>query len=148
MDTIMQSLAGLDNFALYFGLSIVFLFVFKLAYALVTPHDEWKLVKEEKNVAAAIGFAGAIVGFAIALGSAASNSVAIIDFIIWAVVAIIAQSLAFALLRFTFMPKIAQRINENEVSAGVMLAGMSIAVGLLNAACMTYYGGNNENGFL
>ena len=114
METIMNSLAGLDNFALYFGLSIVFLFVFKLVYALVTPHDEWKLVKEEKNVAAAIGFAGAIVGFAIALGSAASNSVAIIDFIIWAVVAIIAQSLAFALLRFTFMPKIAQRINENE----------------------------------
>ena len=95
-------------------------------------------VKEEKNVAAAIGFGGAIVGFAIALASAATHSVAIVDFIIWAVVAIIAQSLAFALLRFTFMPKIAQRINENEVSAGVMLASMSIAVGLLNAACMTY----------
>ena len=138
MDTIMDSLAGLDNFAVYFGLSIVFLFVFKLVYALVTPHDEWKLVKEEKNVAAAIGFGGAIVGFAIALASAATHSVAIVDFVIWAVVAIIAQSLAFALLRFTFMPKIAQRINENEVSAGVMLASMSIAVGLLNAACMTY----------
>ena len=127
MNTIMDSLAGLDNFAVYFGLSIVFLFVFKLVYALVTPHDEWKLVKEEKNVAAAIGFGGAIVGFAIALASAATHFVAII-----------AQSLAFALLRFTFMPKIAQRINENEVSAGVMLASMSIAVGLLNAACMTY----------
>ncbi len=37
METIMNSLAGLDNFALYFGLSIVFLFVFKLVYALVTP---------------------------------------------------------------------------------------------------------------
>ena len=68
MDTIMQSLAGLDNFALYFGLSIVFLFIFKLVYALVTPHDEWKLVKEEKNIAAAIGFGGTIIGFAIALG--------------------------------------------------------------------------------
>ena len=138
MDTIMQSLAGLDNFALHFGLSIVFLFIFKLVYALVTPHDEWKLVKEEKNVAAAIGFGGAIIGFAIALGSAASNSVAVIDFAIWALVAVIAQSLAFAILRFSFMPKIAERINNNEVSAGVMLASMSIAVGLLNAACMTY----------
>jgi len=136
MDTIMQSLAGLDNFALYFGLSIVFLFIFKLVYA--TPHDEWKLVKEEKNVAAAIGFGGAIIGFAIALGSAASNSVAVVDFAIWALVAVIAQSLAFAILRFSFMPKIAERINNNEVSAGVMLASMSIAVGLLNAACMTY----------
>ena len=27
MDTIMQSLAGLDNFALYFGLSIVFVYL-------------------------------------------------------------------------------------------------------------------------
>lgn len=138
MDTIMQSLVGLDNFALYFGLSIVFLFIFKLVYALVTPHDEWKLVKEEKNVAAAIGFGGAIIGFAIALGSAASNSVAVVDFAIWAVVAVVAQSLAFAILRFSFMPKIAERISNNEVSAGVMLASMSIAVGLLNAACMTY----------
>jgi len=138
MDTIMQSLAGLDNFALYFGLSIVFLFIFKLVYALVTPHDEWKLVKEDKNVAAAIGFGGAIIGFAIALGSAASNSVAVVDFVIWALVAVVAQSLAFAILRFSFMPKIAERINNNEVSAGVMLASMSIAVGLLNAACMTY----------
>ena len=138
MDTIMQSLAGLDNFALYFGLSIGFLFIFKLVYALVTPHDDWKLVKEEKNVAAAIGFGGAIIGFAIALGSAASNSVAVVDFAIWAVVAVVAQSLAFAILRFSFMPKIAERISNNEVSAGVMLASMSIAVGLLNAACMTY----------
>ena len=114
------------------------MFIFKLVYALVTPHDEWKLVKEEKNVAAAIGFGGAIIGFAIALGSAASNSVAVVDFAIWALVAVIAQSLAFAILRFSFMPKIAERINNNEVSAGVMLASMSIAVGLLNAACMTY----------
>jgi len=134
----MHSLAGLGSFALYFGLSIVFLFIFKLAYALVTPHDEWKLVKEEKNVAAAIGFGGAIIGFAIALGGAASNSVALLDFAVWALVALIAQSLAFALLRFSFMPKIAERINNNEVSAGVMLASMSVAVGLLNAACMTY----------
>ena len=138
METIMHSLAGLGSFALYFGLSIVFLFIFKLAYALVTPHDEWKLVKEEKNIAAAIGFGGAIIGFAIALGGAASNSVALLDFAVWALVALIAQSLAFALLRFSFMPKIAERINNNEVSAGVMLASMSVAVGLLNAACMTY----------
>ncbi len=138
MDLIMTSLAGLDNFAIYFGISIVFLFIFKVVYAFVTPHDEWKLVKQEKNIAAAVGFGGALVGFAIALGGAASNSIALIDFAIWGVVAIVAQSLAFALLRFTFMPKIAERINNNEVSAGIMLACMSIAVGLLNAACMTY----------
>jgi putative membrane protein len=138
MDMILHSIAGLGNFALYFAISIALLFVFKIIYALVTPHDEWKLVKEDKNVAAAVGFGGAMVGFSIALAGAATNSLSLVDFVIWGIVAIIAQSIAFALLRFTFMPKIAERINQNEVSAGTMLAAMSISVGLLNAACMTY----------
>lgn len=138
MANILNYLAGLGNFALYFAVSIVFLFVFKIVYAFVTPHDEWKLVKEEQNTSAAIGFGGALIGFAIALSGAAANSLSIIDFALWGVIAIIAQTFAFALLRFTFMPRIAERISNNEVSAGTMLAAMSIAVGLLNAACMTY----------
>ncbi|ALS99362.1 DUF350 domain-containing protein [Lacimicrobium alkaliphilum] len=138
MDAVMLSLSGLGNFALYFIVSIILLFVFKVLYALVTPHDEWKLVKEDKSVAAAVGFGGSVVGFSIALAGAASNAVSLIDFAVWGAVALIAQLLAFALLRFTFMPKIVERINNDEISAGVMLAAMSIAIGMLNAACMTY----------
>jgi len=138
MDMVINSISGLGNFALYFAASIALLFIFKIIYAFVTPHDEWKLVKEDKNLAAAVGFGGAMIGFSIALAGAATNSLSIGDFVIWGVVAIIAQSLAFALLRFTFMPKIAERINQNEVSAGTMLAAMSVSVGLLNAACMSY----------
>ena len=138
MELITESLMGLGNFALYFTLSIVFLFVFKVLYVRITPHDEWELVKEEKNIAAATGFAGAIVGFSIALSSAASHSANLIDFGTWGFVALAAQLMAFALLRYTFMPKIAERISNNEMSAGIMLAGMSVAVGLLNAACMSY----------
>jgi len=138
MEIVMDSLAGLANFAMYFAISIVYLFIFKIVYAFVTPHDEWKLVKEQQNVSAAIGFGGAMIGFSLALASAASNSLGLIDFTLWGIVAVIAQSFAFALLRFTFMPKIAERINNNEISAGVMLAAVSVAVGLLNAACMTY----------
>ncbi|WP_136809907.1 DUF350 domain-containing protein [Desulfosediminicola flagellatus] len=126
------------HFGLYFGMSLVFLVLFKYVYKFITPHDEWKLIKEEKNTAAAIGFGGAIVGFAIALGGAASNSISLIDFATWGIVAFIAQSLAFALFRFGFMRTIITRIEANEVSAGIMLAATTIAVGLLNAACMTY----------
>ena len=138
MDMVLNSIAGLGNFAIYFGISIVLLFVFKIAYAFVTPHDEWALVKDDKNTSAAIGFGGAIVGFSLALGGAVSNSESLVDFVIWGFVALIAQCIAFALLRFTFMPKIAERIVNNETSAGIMLATMSIAVGVINAACMTY----------
>jgi putative membrane protein len=112
--------------------------VFKIVYAFVTPHDEWKLVKEDKNTAAAIGFGGAMIGFSIALSGAITNSEFFLDYAIWGTVALLAQLVAFALLRFTFMPKIAERINNNEVSAGIILGSMSVAVGMLNAACMTY----------
>lgn len=129
---------AIGNFALYFGISIVFLIVFKFLYTLVTPHDEWQLIKENQNVSAAIGFGGALVGFALALASAASNSVSIVDFAIWGGIALIAQCLAFAIVRYGFMPRIVERIEKNELSAGIMLGTMNIAIGLLNAACMTY----------
>ncbi|MEH6446090.1 MAG: DUF350 domain-containing protein [Oceanospirillaceae bacterium] len=138
MEAIQASLLGLVDFASYFAVSIILLLVFKVVYTLITPQNEWKLVKDEQNTAAAIGFMGAVLGFALALASAASNSESLIDFIIWGIVALIAQTIAFAIVRFIFMPKIVQRINDDEVSAGIVLGGTSIAVGLLNAACMTY----------
>jgi len=138
MEALQQSLLGLIDFVIYFGVSLVLLLGFKWAYTLITPHDEWELVKDKHSTAAAIGLVGAVIGFSIALAGAASNSVSLVDFVIWGVVALLAQLLAFAFLRFTFMPKIAERINDDEVSAGIMLGGVSISVGLLNAACMTY----------
>ena len=131
-------LTSVLQFSLYFGMSLLFLVIFKFVYKFITPHDEWKLIKEEKNTAAAIGFGGAIVGFAIALSGAASNSVSLLDFAIWGMVAFVAQTLAFALVRFGFMTTLIERIEANEISAGIMLAATTIAVGLLNAACMSY----------
>ncbi|MGR9052840.1 MAG: DUF350 domain-containing protein, partial [Gammaproteobacteria bacterium] len=61
METLQHSLAGLGNFALYFAISLVALLLFKVIYAWITPYDEWALVKE-KNMAAAAGFSGAILG--------------------------------------------------------------------------------------
>lgn len=138
MEVITHSLAGLGAFLLYFSLSIAFLLLFKFIYVRFTPHDEWKLVKEDKNIAAAIGLSGSIIGYCLAIAGAASNSVNIIDFAIWGVVALIAQLLAFAIMRFGFMPKIVERIEAGEVPAGIMMAAVSVSVGLLNAACMTY----------
>lgn len=131
-------LSSVINFSIYFGLALLFVIIFKVIYGFLTPHDEWKLIKEDKNNAAAIGFGGAIIGFSIALAGAASNSVSLLDFSTWGVVALIAQSLAFLVVRFIFMPKIVSRIIANEVSAGIMLGATSVSVGLLNAACMAY----------
>jgi len=133
-----ELLTSILNFAIYFAISMAFLVVFKVVYTFVTPHDEWKLIKEEQNTAAAIGFGGAIVGFAIAVAGAASNAVSIVDFATWGGIALVAQTMAFVLVRFGFMPRIVERIEKNEISAGIMLAATNISVGLLNAACMSY----------
>lgn len=138
MDQPYDLMTGIVHFAAYFGLSLVLLIAFKFLYTLVTPHDEWKLIREDKNTAAAIGFGGAVLGFAIALGGAASNSVSLVDFGTWALIALVAQLLAFAIIRFGFMPRIVARIEDGEISAGIMLAATTISVGVLNAACMSY----------
>jgi putative membrane protein len=138
MEFFHTSLQGLVNFSSYFIASIVLLILFSWVYVAITPHDEWKLVKEDNNIAAAAGLAGALIGFGLALGSVVSNSIHILDFILWGVIALIAQLLAFALVRFVFMPHLVQRIKDNQISAGIILGATSIAVGVLNAACLTY----------
>lgn len=131
-------LLAIFDFSLYFFGALGSLFAFKWLFTMITPHDEWQLIKEQKNTAAAIGFGGSILGFALALAGVISNSISLLDFATWAVVALIAQLIAFAMLRFIFMPAIVTRIENDEVSAGIMLAAVSISVGILNAACVTY----------
>ncbi len=133
-----QYLAGLPSFAMYFGLSLVLLLVFKLIYTRLTPHDEWHLVKEEKNTSAAVALSGAFLGYAVAIAGAASNSVDFIDFALWGFIALVAQAIAFAIIRFGFMPKLIERIKNDELPAAIIMAAMSISVGILNAACMSY----------
>lgn len=125
-------------FALYFGLGVLSIITFKFLYVLITPFDEWVLIKEQNNSAAAISLGGAFIGFSIAISGAASNSVSIIDFATWVGIAFVAQILGYLVIRFIFMPKISQRIKNDEISAGIILAATSISFGLLNAACMSY----------
>lgn len=136
MESLQPTLIALSNFALYFAVSLLALLLFKLLYTLFTPYDEWALVKD-KNTAAACALSGAVIGFSIALGSAASNSVSLIDYAIWAVVALIAQIIAYLIVRL-FLPAIGQRIQDNEWPAGIVLGAVSIAIGILNAASLTY----------
>ncbi|GAB6261138.1 DUF350 domain-containing protein [Photobacterium sp. CCB-ST2H9] len=138
MDLLTQSLAGLGSFVIYFAISILFLMLFKIIFVRITPYDEWKLVKEEKNTAAAITLSGSVLGYSLAIAGAASNSVNFVDFSIWGVVALLAQMLAYLIVRLGFMPRIAERIEAGEIPAGLLMAATSVAVGLLNAACMTY----------
>lgn len=136
MDQLLVSLAGLSAFALYFSLAVGLLLLFVVLYATLTPQAEWRLIKAN-NSAAAVAFGGAVLGFAVALASAAIHAVSLFDFALWAFIGLVAQLLAFALMR-VLLRDLPGRISSGELASGIILACFALAIGLLNAACMSY----------
>jgi putative membrane protein len=132
------SLEGLLPFVTYFSTGLLAMTLFKFLYARLTPFDEWRLVKQDLNTAAAISIGGALLGYTLALAAAAGNSVAYLDFLIWALIAMAAQLLAFLVVRFVLIPTIIDKIENNQIAGAVVLASINVSVGLLNAACMSY----------
>lgn len=134
--TIMDSLAGLGSFTGYFAASVLLLLLFAVIYGSVTPYSEFRLIKEGK-VAPAVSFTGAMLGFVAPLASAISNSVALLDMVVWALVALVIQIAVFLVLRLLF-GDLCRNIVADQLSAAILLGGVSFAVGILNAACMSY----------
>jgi len=120
----------------YFGVSVALLLAFVFVYSAITPHHEFRLIREGKN-AAALAFGGSLLGFVLPLHSAISHSVNLIDCALWGGVAFVVQILTFFVLRMV-IKDLPERISRDEVASGVFVATTSLAVGVLNAACMTY----------
>jgi putative membrane protein len=128
-------LAGLPAFLIYFGVSIGLLLIFAFVYTQITEHDEFALIREGKS-AAAVALGGSLVAFVLPLCSAIIHSVSLVDFVIWAAIALVIQLATFFAVR-VFIPNLSQRIAHNEMASGLFVALASVAVGAINAACMT-----------
>lgn len=131
-----ESLAGLPYFFAYFGISLLLLTLCLGAYVLITPYPEIRLIRDG-NVAAAASLGGVLIGFALPLASVVVNSVSLFDMLLWSVVALVVQLIAFAAVRL-MVPAIGQHVRDGKVSSGVFLGAVAVAVGILNAASMTY----------
>lgn len=127
---------GAIAFVIAFVAAGLFTIAFKYIYQWVTPYNEKALIRQG-NVAAAIALAGAIIGYVLPLASALSHTVSLLEFAAWATLAGVIQIAAFTGVRLIALPDVKARIENGETSIGVYLAGISIAVGVLNAACMT-----------
>jgi putative membrane protein len=134
--TLAPSLATLPDFLAYFALAVVLAVLFLALYVWITPHRELTLIRADKP-AAAISFGGAFLGFVIPLASAISHSVGLVDCAIWGLIALIVQALTFYAVRL-LLPDLPARIERDERAAGILVAALSIGVGVLNAACMTW----------
>lgn len=127
------------SFLGFFITALALVIVFLYLYAIVTPYDDYKLIFEENNIAAALGFGGAIIGVSIPIYSALVHSISYMDFAIWGVVAIIIQLVfAFIVTRLEGKFSFKERISQGVVPVGILMAFLSIAIGLLNAGSMSY----------
>jgi putative membrane protein len=109
---------------------------FLFVYIHVTPYREFALIREG-NLAAALSLSGATLGFIVPLASAVAHSVSVIDMALWGLIALIVQ-LAAHLVARTVLPRLTQDIPSGRLAQGLFLGMLSLGVGVLNAACMTY----------
>jgi putative membrane protein len=129
------TLTGIVAHVAYFATAIVAVVVFVAVYVMVTPHHEFRLIRQG-NTAAAISLGGAILGYTIPLAKAVSQSAGIFDMLLWGGVALVAQLVAYGITRLT-LPQLSHDVNDGKAASGIFLAAIAVAVGLLNAAAMT-----------
>lgn len=133
---ILSSFESFPSFVAYFMVGLALFALFTFIYTRVTPYKEFRLIREG-NKAAALCLTGAMLGFILPLASVIEESVSLADMAIWGGIALAVQLFAFIVIRF-IIPGIAQDIAEGKVAQGLFLGSLSLSLGILNAACVTY----------
>lgn len=118
--------SGFPDFIVQLATALGLFVASLIIYVLMTPHKELELIRAG-NPSASLAFGGVIVGLAIPLGSCLAHAFGLWDLLIWGVVTLLLQLLAF---RFAdiFLRHLPRRIAEGDVAAAVFL--MSIKIGL------------------
>jgi len=135
MDVILDTLrAGLPVLILQFAVTLALLAVGVVVYMAITPFHEMRLVRQG-NTAAGVVLAGTIVSLAIPLAATLATSAYTLDILIWGLVAVIVQLLAFA-VGSALIRGLRGMIEAGNAAAAWVLVGMQLAVALLNAGAM------------
>jgi putative membrane protein len=133
---ILQSLAGLPAFLVYFCTAVVAVVAYLFVYTRITPHDEFQLIRDN-DPAAAIALGLSLLGFVLPVVSAIAHSANVWDCLIWSAVALVVQIAVYFMVKIP-IPNLSARIAAGELAAAIWLGLASLAAGALNAASMIY----------
>ena len=132
---VVSSLGGLPAFLVYFCVSAAVVVGYLFVYTRITPHDEFGLIRA--NVpAAAVALGMSLLGFALPVASAIAHAANIVDCVIWSVIALIVQIIAYYVAQIPD-PDLSKRIAAGELASAFWLGMVSVTAGLLSAASMT-----------
>ncbi len=133
----MNILSTLPAFIAHFALAILLIVGTLWAHIRLTPHDELALIRSG-NAPAAVSLGGAVVGYALPIASVITHSISVLDALVWGVIAVGAQQGAFLLCTKVLLPDWRAAMEQRgEMAGAVLKAAAAIAVGVLNAACVT-----------
>lgn len=127
--------AGLPVFLVHSATSLLILFVGVGVYIKLTKHDELALIRAG-NVAASLSLGGAIVGLALPLAFSLAASVSLWDLLIWGVVALLLQLIAFRMADL-FLKDISTRIEAGDMAAATFLVSVKLGTAFINAAAIS-----------
>lgn len=127
--------SGFPIMVMHLVASLLLLAAGAAVYVMLTPWREIALIREG-NPAAAVAFAGVLVGLAIPLAVSMSVSNSVRDIAIWGVATVVLQLLAFRVVDM-LLTGLPQRIKDGEVSAAVVLVGAKLATALIMSAALT-----------
>ena len=119
----------------YLASGLAMLAGFFFIYTKFTPYDELQLIRKG-NRAAARSLGGALIGFCLTLASSLVHNDTLAVFLARAAGGIVVQLGVYVLIAHT-IGRIDQAIIDDNEAMGTLLGGISIAVGILNAACMS-----------
>ncbi len=122
-------------YAAYLLAACALLAVFLFAYTRMTPYREVDLIRAGK-LAPAISLGGALIGFSLTLASSIQHNDSLGMFIVWAIAAMVVQALVYALLARA-VAGMAEALAADNVAMGALMGSVSLAVGLVNAACLS-----------
>ncbi len=125
----------LYNYIAYLLSAFAMLAVFIVVYTRITPIDEFALIRKG-GTAAALSFSGALIGFSLTLASSILHNDNFAMFALWAGCGALVQLVTYALVA-RVMSGLSQALNENNVAMGAMIGAVSLAVGVINAACLS-----------
>jgi putative membrane protein len=115
--------------------ALAMLGVFTLVYTAVTRYKEFELIREG-NIAAALSYGGALVGFSFTLCSSIAIHASYAMFLLWGLVAMLVQLVVYVGVSQT-VRGMNEAIEENNIAMGGLIGSISIAAGIVNAASLT-----------
>lgn len=134
MGALADTLSTLPLFLAYFAGACLLTAAFLLLYVNLTPHREIALIRGGNN-AAAVALIGGLLGFIAPLASVIAHSAGLLDLIVWGLVALVVQLGGFVAARL-LLPGLPRAIENGQLSDAIFLAGLSLSLGVLDAACM------------